>query len=43
MDTVTGWSHHVTVTVTRSCNTEKVVEGSEIDNIIQHGKSMLAL
>ena len=43
MDTVTGWSHYVTVMVTRSCNIEKVVEDSEIDDIIQHGKSMLAL
>jgi len=33
----------ITVTVTRSCNTEKIIEGSEIDDIIQHGKSMLAL
>ena len=41
--TVTGWSHHVMVTVTRLCDTEKVIEDSKTDNIIQHNKSMLAL
>ena len=34
---------HMTVTVTRSCDTEKVVEDSGIDDIIQYDKSMLAL
>ena len=38
--TVTGWSHHVMVTVTRLCDTEKVIEDSKT---IQHNKSMLAL
>ena len=33
-DTATGWSHHVTVTVTRSYNTEKIIEGSGTDDII---------
>ena len=31
------------VTVTRSCDAEKVVEGSRTNNIIQYGKSILAL
>jgi len=35
--------HNVTVTVTRSCDTEKVIEDSGTDNTIQHGKSILAL
>ena len=39
--TVTGWSHHVTVT--RSYNAEKVVEDSRTDNIIQYSKSILVL
>ena len=42
-DTATEWSHHITVMVTRSCDVEKVVEDFETDNIIQHGKSILAL
>jgi len=42
-DTVTLLSHYVTVTVTRSCNAEKIVEGSRIDDIIQYSKSMLVL
>jgi len=42
-DTVTGSSHHVTVIVTISCDTEKVVKGSRTDDIIQHDKSILAL
>jgi len=33
----------VTVTVTRSCDTEKIVKDSGINNIIQHSKSMLTL
>jgi len=41
--TVTGWSHHVIITVTRLCDIEKVIEDSKIDNIIQYDKSMLAL
>jgi len=41
--TATEWSHHVTVTVTRLCDTEKVIEGSKTDNIIQYSKSMLVL
>jgi len=41
--TVTAWSHHVTVMVMRSCDAEKVVEDSGTNNIIQYGKSMLAL
>jgi len=40
---VTWWSHHITVIVTRSCNAEKIIEDSETNNIIQYGKSMLAL
>ena len=42
-DTVTEWSHHVTVIVTRSCDAEKVVKDSRTDDIIQHDKSILAL
>ena len=42
-DIATGWSHHVTATVIRSCNTEKVMEDFGTNNIIQYGKSMLAL
>jgi len=41
MSYVTGWSHHVTVT--RSCDEEKVLEGSRIDNIIQYDKNILVL
>ena len=41
--TVTVWSHHIMVMVTRSCDAEKVVKDSRIDNIIQYGKSILAL
>ena len=33
-DTVTGWSHHVMVTVTRLCDEEKVIKVSGTDNII---------
>jgi len=32
--TVTGWSHHVMVMVTRSCDAEKVIEDSGTDDII---------
>ena len=42
-NTTIGWSYHVTVTVTRSCDTEKVIEDSRTNDIIQHSKSMLAL
>jgi len=35
--------HYVTVTVTISCDTEKVIEGSGTNDIIQYGKSILAL
>jgi len=31
---VIGWSYHVTVMITRSCDIEKVIEGSGTDNII---------
>jgi len=31
---VAGWSYYVTVTVTKSYNTEKIVECSRIDDII---------
>jgi len=41
--TVKVWSHHVMAIVTRSYDTEKVIEGSGIDDIIQYDKSMLAL
>ena len=41
MSYVTGWSHHVTVT--RSCDEEKVLEGSRIDNIMQYDKNILVL
>ena len=34
--TITGWSHHVMVMVTRSCNVEKVIKDSRTDNIIQY-------
>jgi len=33
-NTVTEWSHHVMVTITRSCDEEKVIEAFETDNII---------
>jgi len=36
-------SHHVTVTVTRSYDAEKVIKGFRTDNIIQYSKSMLVL
>jgi len=29
--------------VTQSYNTEKIIKGSEIDNIIQHNNNMLVL
>ena len=41
--TITVWSNHVIVMVTRSCNAEKIIEGSETDDIIQYSKSILAL
>ena len=31
---VIGWSHMSQSQVTQSCDTEKIVEGSEISNII---------
>ena len=31
------------ICVTVTCDIEKVIEGSRIDNIIQHSNSMLAL
>ena len=34
MTLITGWLHHITVIVTRLCNTEKVVEDSGTDDII---------
>jgi len=40
---VTGWLHHITVMVTRSCDAEKIIEDSGTDNIIQYNKSILAL
>jgi len=40
---VTEWSHHVMVIVTRSCDAEKIIKGSGIDDIIQYGKNMLVL
>jgi len=42
-DTVTEWSHHVTVIVTRSCDAEKVVKDSRTDDIIQHDKSIFVV
>ena len=36
-------AYHVTVTVTRSCDAEKVIEDSGTDDIIQYGKNILAL
>jgi len=41
--TVTAWSYYVTVTVMRLCDTEKIIEDSGTNNIIQYDKSMLAL
>jgi len=41
--TVTVWSYHVMVMVTRSCDAKKVIEDSRTDDIIQYDKSMLAL
>ena len=37
MSHVTEWSH-----ITQSCNTEKNIEDSRTDNIIQHNNGMLA-
>ena len=38
-----GGHSHVTVMVTRSCDVDKVIEGSKTDDIIQYSKSILAL
>jgi len=42
-DTVTVWSHNITVTVTRSYDTKKVIENFGTNNIIQHSKDILVL
>jgi len=34
---------YITVTVTPSCDTKKIIEGSRIDNIIQYSNNMLVL
>ena len=34
---------YVTITVIRSCDREKAIEGSRTNNVIQHGNSMLIL
>ena len=40
---VTEWSHHVIVIITRSCDADKIIEDSGINNIIQYSKNMLVL
>jgi len=35
---------HVTVTtIIQACDIEKIIEGSRIDDVIQHGNNILAL
>ena len=46
LDLELGLQYNVTITittVTQSCDTEKVMEGSRTNNIMQHGNSILVL